>query len=384
MNPLQKKFWLGLDYWLIAAIAVLSIFGIVCIGSATRINQGADPGSFRSQILFFLSGLVLMVAAASVNLRQIARFSLWIYLLELGLLAAVLLFGREVSGATRWFRLGPISIQPSEFAKCITILVSAGYLSKYRRQVNDTRTLLIYSGFSLIPVGLVALQPSLSACMVLFFISFVELFAAGLHYKTIGRVLLVVIPLAILCVCDVLRDDPLLMDKILRPHQINRIVDFFRPDPSSNTYYQTLKSINAIGSGQFSGKGLYGGTLNQLSYLPEPHNDFIFSVIGEEFGFIGCIFVLALLLFVLFRCILIAMACRDSFSQLIVIGVVAMLGFQTFVNCGVATGLLPNTGMSLPFVSYGGSSMWANMISIGLVLNINLRKSRSIFEGGKT
>ena len=148
-----------------------------------------------------------------------------------------------------------------------------------------------------------------------------------------------------------------------------------------SSYYQTEKAINAIGAGQLHGKGLYQGTLNQLSYLPEPHNDFIFSVIGEEFGFIGCVIVLLLLLFIIFRCILIAVSIRDLFSQLIVVGVAGMIAFQTFVNVGVATGIMPNTGMSLPFVSYGGSSMWTNMAAIGLVLNIGMKRSKSLFEG---
>ena len=179
---------------------------------------------------------------------------------------------------------------------------------------------------------------------------------------------------------DVLRENPIIVDKILRPHQITRILTFLRPEEGSDSYYQTLKSISAIGSGRLMGKGLYEGTLNQLSYLPEPYNDFIFSVIGEEFGFIGCVGVLLVQLFIIFRCALIAMSCRDSFFQLTAAGVAGMIAFQTFVNTGVATGILPNTGMSLPFVSYGGSSMWTNMASIGLVLNISLRRSKSLFE----
>lgn len=379
---MQRKFWSNFDYWLVLAVMALSIFGIVCIGSATRINQGNDPGDFYSQILFFISGLVILVFVTFLNLRFFARFSLWIYLLEIGLLVLVLFLGKEVSGATRWFRVGPVSIQPSEFSKCFTLFCMAALLSKYKKRINEPRFLCLVAALTLLPVGLIAKQPSLSACLVILFIVIVQVYATGISYKIIGKVLAVAIPILVVCVWDALRETPLFIDKILEPHQMTRIITFFRPDPTSDAYYQTMKSINAIGSGQFSGKGLFGGTLNQLSYLPEPHNDFIFSVIGEEFGFLGCIFVLALLLFVLFRCILIAMACRDTFSQLIVIGVVAMIGFQTFVNCGVATGLMPNTGMSLPFVSYGGSSMWTNMAAIGLVLNIGLRKSRSIFEGG--
>ena len=162
---------------------------------------------------------------------------------------------------------------------------------------------------------------------------------------------------------------------------ITRIRDLVIQDPGSETYYQTMKSISAISSGQLTGKGLYQGTLNQLSYLPEPQNDFIFSVIGEEFGFLGCMLVLALLFFIIVRCIMIAMEARDMKERLIAAGVAGMFVFQTFVNVGVATGIMPNTGMSLPFVSSGGSSLWTNMVAVGLVLNIDLRHSRTLFEG---
>lgn len=377
-----KKYIQNFDYWLLLAVVVLSIIGIVCIGSATRINQGADSGNFYSQILFFFTGLVILFAVTLFNLRFFARFTLWIYLLGIGLLVLVLLAGREGGGATRWLQIGPVGIQPSEFMKVIMLYCLAGILSKYQREINEPRFILILAGFVLVPVVLIFLQPSLSACLVVLFIAVVQVFAAGIDLRIVGRILAVVLPLGIFSIWDVLRENPLIMDKILSRYMMNRIITFFHADPASDAYYQTMKSISAIGSGQLSGKGLYGGTLNQLSYLPEPHNDFIFSVIGEEFGFLGCFFVLTLLLFILFRCILIAMACRDKFSQLIVIGVVAMLGFQTFVNTGVATGIVPNTGMSLPFVSYGGSAMWTNMAAIGLVLNVGLRKNRNIFEGG--
>ena len=193
---------------------------------------------------------------------------------------------------------------------------------------------------------------------------------------------MVTVPIVALILFDVSREHPLFTDKILAEHQFNRILSFVDPSRDPSLYYQTEKSISAIGSGKFLGKGLFHGTLHQLSYLPEPHNDFIFSVIGEEFGFLGCIFVLAILLFIVFRCIVIAISARDTFSQLVAAGIAGMFAFQTFVNMGVATGILPNTGMSLPFVSYGGSSMWTNMVALGLMLNIRKKETKSLFEGG--
>lgn len=376
-----KKQLVNLDYWLIAAICILSIFGIICIGSATHINLGADPDNFYKQMIWFAIGLILMMVAALVDYEFLSRFYVLFYILNILLLIAVLFLGKNTNGATRWIAIGPVNLQPSEFAKLIMIFFLAKFLTKKQEQINQIPTLIFICITVAIPVVLIQEQPSLSASLVLLAILCITLFIAGLDFKIIKVVLCIVLPIIAFVFFDVSRENPLLMDKILKPHQFTRILTFVDPSRDMDSYYQTEKAINAIGSGQLHGKGLYQGTLNQLSYLPEPHNDFIFSVIGEEFGFIGCVIVLLLLLFIIFRCILIAVSIRDSFSQLIVAGVAGMIAFQTFINVGVATGIMPNTGMSLPFVSYGGSSMWTNMTAIGLVLNIGMKRSKSLFEG---
>lgn len=376
-----KKQLSNLDYWLIAAVCVLSIFGIVCIGSATHINLGEDPGNFYKQMAWFAIGLLLMVLALYVDYVYFSQFYIAFYVINLLLLVAVLILGTDSHGASRWIALGPVNIQPSEFSKIIMIYCLAKFLDRRKAEINHLPFLILVTASVLLPVVLIQKQPSLSASLVLLAILCIELFITGLDSKIIRWTLSVAIPTVVFIFWDVSRETPIIMDKIFKPHQFNRILTFVHPEKNIDTYYQTEKAINAIGSGQLTGKGLFHGTLNQLSYLPEPHNDFIFSVIGEEFGFIGCVIVLFLLLFIVFRCILIAISTRDLFSQLIVSGVAGMIAFQTFVNVGVATGIMPNTGMSLPFVSYGGSSMWTNMIAIGLVLNIGCKRSKSIFEG---
>ena len=376
-----KKQLSNLDFWLIGAICILSIFGIICIGSATHINLGADPDNFYKQMIWFAIGLALMIVASLVDYEALSQFYILFYLLNILLLVAVLFLGTNVKGATRWIAIGPINVQPSEFAKLIMIFFLAKLLTKKQEQINQIPTLLLVCITVVIPVVLIQKQPSLSASLVLLAILCITLFVAGIDFKIIRLVLCIVVPAIAFVLWDVSLEKPLIMDKILKPHQFTRILTFVDPSRDMDSYYQTEKAINAIGSGQLNGKGLYQGTLNQLSYLPEPHNDFIFSVIGEEFGFIGCVIVLLLLLFIIFRCILIAVSIRDSFSQLIVAGVAGMIAFQTFINVGVATGIMPNTGMSLPFVSYGGSSMWTNMTAIGLVLNIGMKRSKSLFEG---
>lgn len=377
-----KKYTQNLDWWLVGAVCLLALFGLVCISSATHVNLGESPSNVIKQGVFFLIGVVLMIVAANVDYEYFSQFYIPIYILNILLLLAVLLIGTDSKGATRWIAIGPLTIQPSEFAKVIMIFCLAKVITLRQKSISDLSTIVYLCGFTAIPLVLIQKQPALSASLVLVAIFCIELFIAGLDWKIIRNVLVVIVPIVVLILFDVSRENPLFTDKMFAQHQFNRILSFVDPSRDASLYYQTEKSISAIGSGQLTGKGLFRGTLNQLSYLPEPHNDFIFSVIGEEFGFLGCVFVLTVLLFIVFRCIVIAISARDTFSQLLAAGIAGMFAFQTFVNAGVATGILPNTGMSLPFVSYGGSSMWTNMVAIGLMLNIRKKETKSLFEGG--
>lgn len=377
-----KKIVQNLDWWLIGAVCILTVFGLICIASATHVNLGESASNVAKQGVFFLIGFGLMLVAANVDYEYISQFYIPLYILNLLLLLAVLLIGSGAKGATRWIAIGPLTIQPSEFAKVIMIFCFAKLITLRQRELNRLPMLAFFSVAMCVPILLVQKQPALSASMVLVAIFCIELFVAGLDWRIIRTVLVIVVPIIALILFDVSRETPLFTDKLFAEHQFNRILSFVDPSRDASLYYQTEKSISAIGSGQLTGRGLFEGTLNQLSYLPEPHNDFIFSVIGEEFGFLGCLFTLAVLLFIVFRCIIIAISARDTFSQLVAAGIAGMFAFQTFVNAGVATGILPNTGMSLPFVSYGGSSMWTNMIAVGLILNIRKKETKSLFEGG--
>lgn len=378
----NRKYLQNLDWWLIGAVCLLVLFSLVCIASATHVNLGESPSNVIKHGAFFLIGLVLMLIAANVDYEYFSQFYIPIYILNILLLITVLLVGSESKGATRWIAIGPLTIQPSEFAKVMMIFCLAKLITDRQKQLNELPTLAFLCAALGIPLILVQKQPALSASLVLVAIFCIELFVAGLDWRIIRTILIIFVPIVALILIDVSLENPIFTDKIFAEHQFNRILSFVDPSRDASLYYQTEKSISAIGSGQLTGKGLFEGTLNQLSYLPEPHNDFIFSVIGEEFGFLGCIFVLAVLLFIVFRCIVVATSARDTFSQLVAAGIAGMFAFQTFVNAGVATGILPNTGMSLPFVSYGGSSMWTNMVAIGLILNIRKKETKSLFEGG--
>ncbi|MEA4971656.1 MAG: FtsW/RodA/SpoVE family cell cycle protein [Candidatus Metalachnospira sp.] len=381
MINLNRKKLQNLDHWLIAAVCILSVFGIICIGSALHVNLGEDASSYYSQMMFFGTGLIIMIAIAFADLDYFSKMDKVLYLINILLLVAVILVGSSSNNAVRWIKIGPIRIQPSEFSKVFMIFCMANFIDKKKDSINNIDVILRLCISAAIPVFLVFVQPALSASIVIMVIFCVQLFVSELDYRFIVKALVIVVPIVAIVIIDSMRTDPLFVDLFLKNYMITRIRDMVVQDPGSDTYYQTLKSISAISSGQLAGKGLYEGTLNQLSYLPEPQNDFIFSVIGEEFGFVGCVGVLALMFFVVARCITTAMEARNMNERLIASGVAGMLAFQTFVNVGVATGILPNTGMSLPFVSSGGSSLWTNMAAIGLVLNIKLRHSRTLFEG---
>lgn len=365
------------DFILVILVSAMVIFGITVIGSATKINLNGAEGEYTSQMIWFGTGLVLMLFAAFIDYKIICDFYIPIYILNLILLILVLFVGGNDNGVRRWI----FGIQPSEFSKIFMIIFLSKFIDKQGKKVDNIIILGLICLLTLIPFILIKEQPSLSASLVLLAILMVELFAGKLNFKYILIVLLIVIPIGIILYLDLVSENHTLLSKFLEPYHIKRLTSAINPDLSSPDYYQTKNSIWAIGSGQLRGKGLYNGTINQLSYLPESHNDFIFSVIGEEFGFLGCLAVLAVMLLIIGKCLIISVKASDNLGRLIAAGVAGMLAFQTFVNVGVATGMLPNTGMPFPFLSYGGSSMWINMIAIGLVLNVGMRKPKSMFEG---
>lgn len=364
-----------LDYILILCVLVISIIGIITIGSATKINVNGIEGNFINQMLWLITGLVLMLLFTFWDYKNLTKFYIIFYILCIILLVLVLLIGEEDHNVKRWI----FGIQPSEFAKIIIIIYLAKFVDKFKEKINNISILLLASISVAIPLVLIKMQPSLSASLVILAVFITEMFLGNIAGKYIKIALMIIIPFIIIIYIDALSDKHRIMSLFINDYQIKRIVEYIHSDYSSPDFYQTKNSIWAIGSGKLMGKGLFKGTINQLSYLPESHNDFIFSVFGEEFGFLGCVVVLVIMLVIISRCIKIAMEAQDFLGTLIAGGVAGMLAFQTFVNVGVATGLLPNTGMPFPFMSYGGSSMWANMIAIGLVLNVGINKQKNLF-----
>ena len=322
-----------------------------------------------------------MILFSFIDYEMICKFYIPIYVFDLILLLAVLIIGKNSpSSVTRWISFGPIGIQPSEFAKIFTIIFLSSLVNIKRESINKLYVLILILLSSFIPVALIMKQPSLSASIVILAITFAILFISGLDYKYIYRTIIAILPIAVFLFWDLLRENHLIINKFLKDYQIERITTMIKSDPYSQNFYQTKQSMFAIGSGQIFGKGLFNGTINRLNYLPESHNDFIFSVIGEEFGFVGCMAVLCLLFWVIAICINVAKNSNSFLGELIACGIASMFLFQTFVNVGVATGILPNTGMPLPFISYGGSSMFVNMIAIGIVINVSINSNKKLFS----
>ena len=382
---LKKKLG-NFDYLLVFMVFCMAIIGIITIGSANRINT-LDIGfnkeflssEFMNQIIWFLIGIVVMFFAAFIDYRYIARFYIPIYIFNIILLLLVLSpIVKSINGVKRWI----FGLQPSEFSKIFLIIFIAVFIDKHKEDINELKNLFILFLLVIIPVVLIQAQPSLSASLVILAILIFQIFAGNLDSKYIKTILIILLPIVILVSIDILTDKYFFLGKILKEYQIDRIrsIVSFDLTTTDSSLYQTKNSAWAIGSGQLTGKGLFNGSMNQLNYIPYSHNDFIFAVWGEEFGFIGCCTIILLSLGIIAKCLLIANKAIDTLGMLIVVGVVGMLSFQIFVNIGVASSLLPNTGMPFPFLSAGGSSMLINMASIGLVINVGMRKPKNLFE----
>ena len=313
-----------------------------------------------------------------VNYNFIGDYSRILYVLNLILLLLVKVpgLGVNVGGATRWLNLGFTRIQPSEFTKIFMIIFVAVYIQEHEEDFNEWKNLIKLAALCAVPLFLVVAEPDLSTTIDITFILLAVIFVGGLNIKLIRRCIIIGIPLMALFIWYIQTPNQIL----LQDYQVTRIMTFLNPsDYLLTTYAQQYNSVMAIGSGLLTGKGLNNNTLTSVKggdFISEPQTDFIFAVIGEELGFVGSCVVIGLLLILVIFCLLIARDAADMTGRLIASGYAAMISFQAFVNIGVATAILPNTGLPLPFVSYGLSSLLANFIGIGLVLNVGLQRNR--------
>ena len=354
---------------LIILVVAISILGVLAVGSA-------KPAYQSKQILGLGIGLVVMVIISLIDYVWILNFYWLIYLFSIVILAVVLVFGTEVNGATRWIDLGFTTFQPSELAKILLILFFAKFIMEHEEDISDKFTIIKYAILAVIPLVLIVSEPNLSTTICTAAVICILIYIGGLSYKFIGTVLVVLVPVAIIFLSIVVQpNQPLLKD-----YQQKRILAFLEPEKyASDEAYQQKNSVMAIGSGQLTGKGLNNNTTTSVkngNFISEPQTDFIFAIVGEELGFIGSCIVIALLLLIVIQCILIGTRSQDLAGKIICCGVGSLIGVQSFINIGVATHLLPNTGVPLPFVSYGLTSLVSLYMGIGFVLNVGLQPKK--------
>ena len=358
--------------WLLFTVTIcLAVFGIVMIYSATRslgtnVNVLVQSGAL-------VIGCALMMVTCFFDYEQLKNLIKPIYIFSVAILVLVLLIGIGTNewGAKSWIRFGPVGIQPSEIAKVCFVVTFSYHLSKVHDDINKPLVilgLLLHIGVLLAPI---ALQPDFGSAMVFVFIFICLMFTAKISYKYI-------IPAGVLVSASL----PLIYKYVLKEYQQKRILSFFNPESdASGTGFHVIQSKIAVGSGQLWGKGYMQGIQNQMGYLPEKHTDFIFSIICEELGFIGALLVAGVLFFIIYKCFKTAQKADNAFGRYICVGVGAMMLFHVFENIGMCVGLMPVTGIPLPFLSYGGTSLVVNMISIGLVMSVAYHnKPRSVFD----
>ena len=357
------------DYRFRLCLYVISVtvIGILVIGSAREAVQD-------KQVLGLMLGLAAMLVLSLFDYSFLLKLAWPMYFGNIALLAAVILMGKGSHGATRWIEIAGIRFQPSELSKIVVILFFAYFFMRYQEQINTFRALAVTGVLIAIPLGLV-LQSDLSTTIVTTLIFITLLFIAGINYKIIGRAAAVLIPAAIVVLYLIMQPD----QTIIKGYQVNRILGWRYPQKYPDDAYQQQNSIMAIGSGQLWGKGLNNDNFDSVkngNFISEPQTDFIFSVVGEELGFVGSAAVIILLMLISLECILIGRKAKDLAGRLICCGMAALVGFQSFVNISVTTGLLPNTGLPLPFVSYGLTSLVSLYIGIGIVLNVGLQPKK--------
>jgi rod shape determining protein RodA len=362
---IDRRMLLNIDWMLLLLVFGIGAWGLVTVYSAThgRLETHLDD-LYLKQLYWFGTGLVLMVSITLVDYQLLGRGAYLLLALGILLLIAVFVFGRVVSGARRWFALGPLSFQPSEVVKIFLVLSLARYFTDTRREGGQRfRDLLIPLLMVTVPFALIAKQPDLGTALVLFFVACALVFVSGFPLKSLLSMIgggLIALPIGWTFIKD---------------YQKVRVITLLNPDfDPLGAGYHSWQSKIAIGSGGFWGKGLLAGTQSGLNFLPEKHTDFIFAVFAEEWGFVGTAALIMLYMLLVLRGISIAYTSKDRLGSLIATGVVAMLSVYILFNIGMTVGLTPVVGLPLPLFSYGGSSMLATMVAIGLLLNIRMRR----------
>ncbi|MBU1671725.1 MAG: rod shape-determining protein RodA [Actinobacteria bacterium] len=353
----------SVDKLLLFSALALGVFGVLMIFSATRAD---NPATYylKRQLLFLIVGVVVMFLAASFDYRKMMPYSRIIYAISIGLLLVVMVTPAR-GGAHRWLPLPFFDPQPSEFAKIAVIIMLATFFADRHMEIGSNREFLQALGIAGIPMFLIFLEPDLGVTLSVFVILLGMLLIGGARLRQ----------LAVLAAGTAVAVVAALGLHLLKSYQVTRLLVFINPDMDPlHAGYNLMQSKIAIGSGQLVGRGLFRGTQTNLKFIPAHHTDFIFSVVGEQLGFIGGTVLLALFALLLWRSFKIALTARDPFGTMLAVGILVMFLFQIVVNVGMTMGIMPVTGITLPFMSYGGSSLIVNFFCVGLLLNIGMRR----------
>ena len=370
MFRIDRRLIQNFDWLTLSIVIVISIIGILTIFSATRLpsaGESVQATFYIKQMVWLVISLLALVLFISFDYVWLGRIALPLYVTGLVLLLIVLIAGRTGMGAQRWISLGPLSFQPSEFFKLMFIVMLSSYYSFIRESLGISGLLRVFFLIVLVPFILLFKQPDLGTAIVVFLIFISISLAKGLHRKVIIMIVAVgIISLPFL---------GNIMWTGLKDYQKNRIIAFIDPevDPSGIGYHINQSKI-AIGSGEFFGKGYLEGTQGPFRFLPEKHTDFIFAVFAEEWGFMGSVLLLSLYLLLILRGLDTANKAKDDFGRLLALGITFMFSIYFFVNVGMTLGIMPVVGIPLPFMSYGGTALLSNYISIAVLINIRTRR----------
>lgn len=390
----QSRMLKKLDGTLLATAAAIIVFSLVVIYSATKpvellpVNGvagiGGDPfATVKKQVLNIFVGLIAMSVILYVHYEDLRKHMRALYVLNLIMLGAVLFMGTSTLGAQRWIALGPFKFQPSEFSKLFMIICFAAFLSQREGKLNRLRDLVPCFAFIGVPLLFILKQPDLGTSLVFMAIMFGMLFAAGARPMLLISLIIGGLSTVILWIWAhfwLLANKGIDLWIPLKDYQLKRLTIFINPWKDwHGDGYHVIQSQIAVGQGGLFGRGLFHGSQTHGNFLPIQETDFIFSVVGEELGFIGALALLALFFILIYRCIFIAVNAKDTFGILLATGVVSMITFHVIVNVGMTIGIMPVTGIPLPMFSYGGSNMITNLSALGLLLNINMRRQKILF-----
>jgi len=363
----------SIDWFLIVNVLLINGLGLVVLKGMTSPDQLNAPNLFMKQLIASVLGIAVMVIMMIIDYKDLKILGVPAYFLTIALLVAVLIFGigREETGTRGWLVLGPVSFQPSEIGKLAMTIAAAYYFEKIQENKSFKNYIMLIAS-SALPIALVLLQPDFGTAVVYIFMFLCMLFVSGIKYRYIfgfGAAVVLLLPLLWYKV----------LVNVLRQHQINRILSFLNPSAYENdSAWQVRMAIRHIGRGQLSGVGLGNG--KAVYYVPAVQTDSIFAVIGEELGFIGTVAVVVLFTALLLRCLYIARFAKDKFGSFLVIGLMAMFMFHYVENVGMNIGILPVTGIPLPFISVGGTSVVINYVAVGIIVSVSMRRQRPMFE----